>query len=251
MKEIRLENTVAAGISFFLLLLAAGFLFQAWGPVRRPLEVPPPDPVLANTATPRMSLAALIAADEDISGSDCYACHEEGVEVKLPQDESGAVVLPLDHRDLVYSRLNCLACHPEDEGYELDWDDDGYTIIPPAHQNFTILHGRNGRNNDCFTCHDKTDLRYLVGNNGNRLELAQADQLCAGCHGPKYRDWESGIHGRLNGFWDQEQGEKRRTDCTSCHDPHYPMMPDYAPGPGPHPLHESQSATTSEDNQNG
>lgn len=64
-------------------------------------------------------------------------------------------------------------------------------------------------------------------------EIAQADvvQLCAKCHGTIYRDWEAGVHGRQNGYWDAAKGEKTRLRCIQCHDPHSPQFKDMKPLP--------------------
>ena len=64
-------------------------------------------------------------------------------------------------------------------------------------------------------------------------------RLCAGCHGPTYRDWERGMHGRTDGYWDETLGEPHRLSCTECHDPHWPRIPamePVAPLPPPHTL---------------
>ena len=47
-------------------------------------------------------------------------------------------------------------------------------------------------------------------------EIAQADvvKLCAKCHGTIYRDWQAGVHGRQNGFWNAEHG---RQDQAALH----------------------------------
>src|SRR5436190_5125 len=67
------------------------------------------------------------------------------------------------------------------------------------------------------------------------------------CHGPTYRDWEIGIHGRKSGYWDKRLGAAVRQDCTSCHDPHSPAFPSLTPGPGPNPLHPTAKAATRKD----
>jgi hypothetical protein len=100
-----------------------------------------------------------------------------------------------------------------------------------------MKHGRNPRNNLCFNCHDSADLSLLRLRDGSTLKITESSQLCAGCHGPTHRDWEAGIHGRLNGYWDRSKGEVERHDCTACHDPHNPAFAPLSPAPGPHPLH--------------
>ena len=64
----------------------------------------------------------------------------------------------------------------------------------------------------------------------------QVQDLCASCHGPTYRDWEKGIHGRTNGYWDTSKGEQTRLVCTQCHDPHAPAFGKLVPLPGPNTL---------------
>ena len=53
--------------------------------------------------------------------------------------------------------------------------------------------------------------------------------LCAKCHGPKYRDWKAGVHGRQNGYWDATKGPKEKLRCIQCHDPHKPAFPPIKP----------------------
>ena len=226
--------------------MAVCFILDLWGDPGLPAKIPPPDAVFAGTETARLSVAELTEADGDLSGLDCYACHEEQAKLSLTVDAEGIVILPADHKDVIYSRLNCTGCHSEEEGVELDWDDEGRVLIPPAHSNLKLLHGRNRKNNDCFNCHDRSNLRYLVTRDGRQLEPAASNELCADCHGPKYRDWEIGIHGRLNGYWDRNLGEARRKDCTSCHDPHAPMFPKYKPGPAPQPVRVTAAAHAAE-----
>ena len=170
-----------------------------------PPSLTPVDPQFTNTATVRLSAAELIRTGGDTSGLTCYACHDTKKEVKLHLDTNGNVILPEEHKDLV------------------------------------MRHGRNLRNNQCFNCHDADNLELLQTRDGRQLKMEESTKLCASCHGPTYRDWEAGIHGRLSGYWNQQQGAVTRQDCTSCHDPHAPAFPSMKPGPGPHPLHANPS----------
>ncbi len=233
----KITTTVFWSVAF--LILAACFLLELWGKPRIPTLVKVEDPIAADVALPRYSVAELIALDEDTSGLDCYACHEENEPVTPFRNEAGEIILSSDHRDLVFSRLNCKACHPEESPYELDWDNDGNTIIPEEHAHLTISHGPGGTNNDCMICHDSENLAVLKTKTGERLKPEQSNQFCRDCHGPKYRDWEIGIHGRLNGYWDESAGQRLKKDCTSCHDPHYPAFFPYAPARAPIPMHGS------------
>jgi len=194
------ESIVLTGVGIAFVLLCLAFLTNLWG--RTPIlpEIPPVDDVFTNTATVRMSGKELAAADEDVSGFDCYACHEEGKELKLEFDDEGGIVLPEDHNDLVMG------------------------------------HGRHRRNDNCFNCHNEENLRLLQTRDGRQLELMNSTPLCGSCHGPTYRDWEAGAHGRTGGTWTRAEGVFTRRDCVSCHNPHSPRFPSIAPAPGPHPL---------------
>jgi predicted CXXCH cytochrome family protein len=100
-----------------------------------------------------------------------------------------------------------------------------------------MAHGRNARNEDCYNCHDRDQLNQLHTPDGQKLTFEQATLLCASCHGPTYRDWMAGAHGRTSGFWDQKAGATSRQECASCHDPHAPAFTGLIPMPGPHQLH--------------
>jgi hypothetical protein len=195
------QSVVLAGLTLSFLALAGAFWFNVWGRSPHPSSIPPVDPQFTNVATVRLSAAELMRTGGDTSGLSCYACHDIKKTVNLHLDTNGNIVLPEEHKDLV------------------------------------IRHGRNSRNNQCFNCHDSTNLELLRTRDGRQLKVEESTKLCASCHGPTYRDWEVGIHGRPSGYWSQQHGAVTRQDCTSCHDPHAPAFPSMKPGPGPHPLH--------------
>ena len=194
-------SMVLAVISLGLLALGTAFFLDLWG---RP-AVLPPVPLMnlqfLNTATVRTNLAALIRRGADISDFDCYACHEK----KKPP------VLRFDaHQNL---------------------------IVPPEHGDIVMKHGQHNRNNNCFNCHDENNLEQLQTRDGRVLKLVESPPLCGSCHGPTYRDWEAGAHGRISGYWNRQLGPAQREDCVACHNPHAPAFPALKPAPGPHPLH--------------
>lgn len=180
--------------------LCAAFYFNVWG--RTPVLSPIPlvDPVFTNTATVRMSGAELVRTGGDASGMDCYACHDRNKAVTLQFDAQKRIVLPEEHNDLV------------------------------------MAHGSHNRNNNCFNCHDESNLELLQTRDGRQLKLLESTPLCGSCHGPTYRDWEAGVHGRTSGFWDSKLGSTTRQACVSCHDPHSPKFPPQKPAPEPHGL---------------
>src|SRR5512133_89695 len=96
------------------------------------------------------------------------------------------------------------------------------------HKNIRLDHGNN---RFCLNCHHPTNRNAFVDYDG--AEIAQADVvlLCAKCHGPTYRDWKAGVHGRRNGFWNASMGEQTRLRCIQCHDPHQPKFRPMQPLP--------------------
>ena len=71
----------------------------------------------------------------------------------------------------------------------------------------------------CLDCHHPTQRNKLIDNFGNPVSFDQPQVLCGKCHGPIYRDWRDGIHGKRIGEW-ASTGTKRWFVCTECHNPH-------------------------------
>ena len=215
MKAATTTSLAVTGLTVVFLGLAVAFYLNLWGrqPGLAPIPATPPD--FTNTATVRMSAAELFRTGGDTSGMACYSCHDQKKPVVVQLDTNGAIKLPEEHRDLV------------------------------------LKHGRNNRNDHCFNCHDPKNLEQLRAREGQAFKLTESTLLCASCHGPTYRDWSVGIHGRTSGFWERTRGDIVRQDCTACHDPHAPAFPPMKPGPGPHLLHPktSESVSTKEGNR--
>ena len=100
-----------------------------------------------------------------------------------------------------------------------------------AHEDIVLKHGVN---NYCTTCHSSENREALLDINGNDIAFSESHITCLQCHGPIYRDWENGVHGRMNDFWDKNKGEVRRLICVACHDPHQPEFKSMQPAPAPH-----------------
>ena len=207
MKAAANKSVVLIGLTVVFLGLAIAFYFDLWGRPVALAPIPPTAPDFTNTATVRMSAAELVRTGGDTSGMACYSCHDEKKPVVVHLDTNGTVILPEEHRDLV------------------------------------LKHGRGNRNDHCFNCHDQKNLELLRSRDGTALKLTESSRLCGSCHGPTYRDWETGIHGRASGFWDRKRGKVVRQDCTDCHDPHAPAFPSMKPGPGPNVLHPKTPAS--------
>lgn len=181
-------------------LLAVAFLLKLWAKPPILTVIPPADTNFISTATTRVPAKELFASGADVSDFDCYGCHEKDKPPPIRFDALGTLLIPVEHKDIVMG------------------------------------HGSHGRNNNCFNCHNEKKLDALQTRDGVELKITDSPALCGSCHGPTYRDWEAGAHGRTSGYWDRALGPIDRKVCTSCHDPHQPKFPPRKPAPGPHPL---------------
>ena len=99
------------------------------------------------------------------------------------------------------------------------------------HRDIELKHGMNTR---CFNCHNRTNRDTFVDDWGREIPYDQPQLVCAKCHGPVYRDWLHGAHGRVNGAWSPQMGPQQRRRCIECHDPHHPPFQPLRPAPPPH-----------------
>jgi len=119
---------------------------------------------------------------------------------------------------------------------------DCHRIIPSPAETFrkltqhTEIRLNHGINTRCFNCHHPTHRNAFVDDFGAEIPWNQPQLLCAKCHGPVYRDWQAGSHGRINGYWDPARGPQTKLRCIECHDPHHPPFQPLPPAPGPHTL---------------
>jgi hypothetical protein len=190
---------VVLAVAFFALALK--FAARGGAGSAMPAKIPLVETQFLDTATIRKSYAELIRTKADLSDFDCYACHEKGKPPVLRFDAQQNIVVPKEHEDVVMG------------------------------------HGSHNRNNNCFNCHDEQNLELLQTRDGRHVKLAESPALCGSCHGPTYRDWEAGAHGRTGGYWDRAAGPIKRQICVDCHNPHRPKIPPRKPAPGPHLLH--------------
>jgi len=125
--------------------------------------------------------------------------------------------------DLVKSgwTYNCMECH---KLFPARWH---YTDRPfNEHKDIKLDHGNN---RFCLNCHHPTNRNAFVDYDGAEIAQGEVVKLCAKCHGTIYRDWEMGVHGRQNGFWNARMGDKTKLRCIQCHDPHSPKFKDMKP----------------------
>ncbi len=127
----------------------------------------------------------------------------------------------------------CNACH------KLFESTPGGTSPLVQHSQIVLNHGIN---NSCANCHAKEDRERLVLLDGSSIPYAEAEMLCRQCHGPVYRDWTLGTHGKTVGSWEVGSSDAYRLKCTECHDPHSPRFEAIEPLPGPNSLRMGEPA---------
>lgn len=93
-----------------------------------------------------------------------------------------------------------------------------------------IVFEHDSENRWCLACHDANNRDSLRLASGKLLSFKKSYKLCGQCHGPKYRDWKLGIHGKRTGEWN---GKKQYLLCVHCHDPHSPKFKQLKPMPPP------------------
>jgi uncharacterized CHY-type Zn-finger protein len=110
---------------------------------------------------------------------------------------------------------DCMECH---RMIDKKWER-GFELV--EHDTIDFKHGNNRY---CFNCHHQENRDAFVDYDGSEIPSNDINVLCAKCHGPKNRDWEAGVHGRLNGYWDPDKGPQTKLGCIQCHDPHHPSF---------------------------
>jgi hypothetical protein len=124
--------------------------------------------------------------------------------------------------------MSCDSCHGIfDSGLE-------ESEVRNQHLEIKLEHGLNAR---CYNCHSRENRNHLILPGDVEIGFSEVQRLCASCHGPTFRDWSAGIHGKSRGSWEMDSPERSLMLCTECHDPHHPAMRPMAPLPGPTSAH--------------
>ncbi len=103
--------------------------------------IPLVDTNFLDTFTTRQSYADLVRAGADLSDFDCYACHDKKKPPPLRLDTNGNIIVAKEHADIVMG------------------------------------HGQHGRNNNCFNCHNETNLVLLQPRDGRELKFADSTTI--------------------------------------------------------------------------
>jgi hypothetical protein len=206
----------------------------------------PSDPVARLIGTAAMCLAAGLAlsvgSDDAVAIRHAATAGTNGPPVTLPvvvrlPAQQPAVGLAADtHLDKTPPRAtkgldlvrngwtyNCMECH---KLIPARWHYDDRPVN--EHKDIKLEHGNN---RFCLNCHHPTNRNVFVDYEGSEIAQVDVVLLCAKCHGPIYRDWQAGAHGRQNGFWNAARGDKTKLRCIQCHDPHRPQFQPMKPLP--------------------
>lgn len=207
-KNARRTNLWLGGLTLGFFALAALLTKSLWGNLPPRKEIPLVDKKFLETTPWRKTYADFVKAkDKDaLEDYDCYGCHEKNKPPPIRFDTAGKILIPKEHSDIVMG------------------------------------HGSHDRNNNCFNCHNEQNLLTLQSRDGHEVKFDNIPQLCGSCHGPTYKDWEAGAHGRTSGNWDHASPDFARLSCANCHNPHAPKIPTREPAPPPHLLHASETA---------
>jgi len=119
---------------------------------------------------------------------------------------------------------NCMECH---KLFPARWHYDAQHPLN-EHKDIKLDHGNN---RFCLNCHHPMNRNAFVDYDGTEIAEADVVKLCAKCHGTIYRDWQAGVHGRENGYWNMTMGDKTKLRCIQCHDPHSPKFKPLKPLP--------------------
>jgi hypothetical protein len=93
----------------------------------------------------------------------------------------------------------------------------------------------------CLDCHDAKNRDRLRLYNGDLINFTESYRLCGECHGPQYKDWKAGIHGKRVGYF-SGSGKRIYYLCANCHNPHDPKFKPLKPEPPPYRPEENHNA---------
>jgi hypothetical protein len=102
-------------------------------------------------------------------------------------------------------------------------------LLTESHTDITLNHAASVK--WCLECHDAGNRDKLRLVSGDLVDFTESYLLCAQCHGPTYRDWKAGIHGKRTGYF--SGGKIMYYLCVNCHYPHDPKFKPIKPEPPP------------------
>lgn len=114
--------------------------------------------------------------------------------------------------------VSCSSCHTTTKP---NLETSSAADLDQFHQGLKYQHG----NLTCLSCHNSSNYDTLRMADTRTVEFTDVMTLCSQCHGPQRRDYDRGLHGGMNGYWDRTRGGRTRNNCITCHDPHTPVYP--------------------------
>ncbi len=177
----------------------------------QPAEVGPTSASLSNVAVVKLPVLIRLPAQQPTVGSP----EDLHLDTAPPRATKGL--------DLVKAgwTYNCMDCH---KLFPARWHYDDRPFN--EHRDIKLDHGNN---RFCLNCHHPTNRNAFVDYDGAEIAESDVVKLCAKCHGTIYRDWQAGVHGRSNGYWEVRLGTKTKLRCIQCHDPHSPKFKEMTP----------------------
>lgn len=126
------------------------------------------------------------------------------------------------------ARIPCRTCHDRLEPKE----DNRYAVaVGGFHAGVVLAHG----DLTCRSCHEPPRFQGFRLQDGRPVDYPDVMRLCGQCHGLQLRDYQRGLHGGMNGYWDRDSGPRVRNHCLDCHWAHQPAIPRMVPAPLPLP----------------
>jgi hypothetical protein len=125
------------------------------------------------------------------------------------------------------ARAPCLTCH----GFVEARDENRFASrLDGVHAGVRIVHGGQS----CRTCHAVPSFSAYNLADGQAVSYAEVMRLCGQCHARRLLEYEQGVHGGMNGYWDSARGPRDRNHCLDCHNAHAPRVPAMQPAERPH-----------------
>lgn len=114
---------------------------------------------------------------------------------------------------------NCRDCHlAKQQNYILSKSS---TVL--KHADKAGFHGKAEL--ACGACHDRNNFNLLRSSAEAPASFDNPSAVCQQCHQDKFRDWQSGIHGKRLGGWHLNKTQLQCTECHSAHSVKFKKMP--------------------------
>ncbi|MBW2368038.1 MAG: hypothetical protein JRH15_09145 [Deltaproteobacteria bacterium] len=124
------------------------------------------------------------------------------------------IVFWTETRKAKIERFKCSHCHNNKEVHI-------EKAAEMAHGDIAMIHGEQGKQLACSTCHKQDERDFLITEKGVKVDFDHSYQMCGQCHFRQKKDWVGGAHGKRVSHW---AGKRVVKNCTHCHNPHSPRF---------------------------